>query len=226
MKQEKPISVLLPSRNRFEMLQECISNLIQTSADTNNFEILIRFDSDDVGSLSKIGDLPYDEVDISVIVGNRFEGYADLHIYVNELCSIARGTFLFLYNDDSTIKTQGWDALIKQERKVVALNPRALIDGKYKYNLFPIVHRKIYDTLGYFSLSPHNDSWMFEITKTMGIEKKFPMMIIDHFRSDLQDETTKERVESLQVSVKRHRKAIEDECLMAAVQKSLRSLRC
>jgi len=210
----KQISILLPSRKRMDTLKKCINNLIDKADDPRSLEILIRLDNDDIETIQRLGELPYDKIDIFIIIGNRFGGYADLHLYVNELCAISRGTFLFLYNDDATICTKGWDSIVKKH-KIVALNPIADVDGKKKYDLFPIVHRKIYETLGFFSRSPHNDSWMFELTKTAKLEKKLPELKIYHYRNKMKDETHRERTSQLPISGKKHQCALGEEMTKA-----------
>jgi hypothetical protein len=204
----KEISVLLPSRGRFDALKNCINDLIDKSCDSSNFEVLIRIDNDDTETMQRIDELPYDKVDISVITGDRLGGYADLHVYVNELCAISRGRFLFLYNDDSKITTQNWDMVISKENNIVCLDPIIDIDGKNKHGLFPIMHRKIYEVLGFFSTSPHNDSWVMDFAEEAGIRKELPELQICHFRTQMKDKTQEERTLSLPVSQKKHVEAI------------------
>lgn len=208
MKTTKQISVLIPSRKRIDSLIRCVNNLVSTADDPNNFEVLIRLDHDDKDSIKRIEELPYDKVDIYIIIGNRFGGYADLHLYVNELCAISNGRFLFLYNDDATILTKKWDLIIVGESQVVGLNPLSNTEKKQKYDIFPIIHRKIYETLGFFSLSPHNDSWMFELIKTVELEKKIPELKIRHYRIEARDVTYDEKVSQLKISQGKHRKEV------------------
>ncbi len=204
----KEISVLLPSRGRFTALKNCIDDLIDKSHSTDNFEILIRIDNDDTETIQRLHDLPYNKVSIFIIIGDRLGGYADLHVYINELCAISKGRFLFLYNDDSKISTQNWDTIISKEDEIVCLDPLIDIDGKNKYGLFPIMHRKIYETLGYFSPSPHNDSWVILFAKRANIIKEFPEIKICHFRNQMKDKTYEERTLSLKISQQRHFEAV------------------
>jgi hypothetical protein len=176
--------------------------------DPNNFEVLVRLDNDDMESINKLGQLPYDKMDISIVIGNRFEGYSDLHIYVNELCAISRGTFLFLYNDDASMCTKNWDSIIAKENDIVGLNPISDADGFKKYDIFPIIHRKIYDLLGFFSISPHNDSWIFELIKTVELERKLPNLKIRHYRSEARDKVYDEKVSQLSISGRKHIEAL------------------
>lgn len=164
----KLISVLIPSRGRLGLLIKAINSLTNKCLDLSRIEILVRLDNDDVKSISNLGKLPFDKVDITLIIGNRLGGYSDLHIYVNEMCAISKGEFLFLFNDDSTIKTKNWDAVVsKYSGKVVVLKPD---NGVTKGNTFPIVSREIFEFFGYFSLNAHNDTWVQHISRKANIE--------------------------------------------------------
>ena len=63
--------------------------------------------------------------------------------------------------------------------------------------MFPILPKKWYDELGHFSLNCHNDTWVEEIAKSLGIFKFIPMYV-NHIRRQIMDSTAQERVEDTQ----------------------------
>ena len=206
------VSVIIPSRNRFETLVESIVSVYETADDPSRVEVLVRFDADDENSVSRISELPFDKIDIRVIVGQRLRGYIDLNKYINECCSIGRGDFLFLFNDDSKIVTKGWDTELKKfSGQTVVLNPDTFDDAQI-YNTFPIISRNIYDLVGHFSLQAHNDTWVSEVGKMVGIEKHIAIEIFhdrpenDKFTGNeervLDDITWRERCETFPISRK------------------------
>jgi len=181
---KKLISVLLPSRKRFELLKKTIDSFIKNTSDLSKIEILVRLDYDDAETISKIPELQHDKVDIVVIVGERFGGYKGLHILVNELCAISRGEFNLLFNDDATLESQGWDKIVERySGKTVVLNPGTRDNADW-LNTFPIVSRKIFETLNHYALQTHNDTWIQEISRSIGIEVPANEIYIKHDRYD------------------------------------------
>ena len=186
----KLVSFLVPSRKRFSNLLNTCNSIIDTATDVSQVEIIIRFDSDDVDSISRITELPFDKVDIYIIIGERFRGYIDLNKYVNECCDISRGDMLFLFNDDTTMAQSGWDNILSEYRdNIVVLNPSTGNDDAKHINTFPIISRKIYETTGHFSLQAHNDTWVSEVGSRLGIEKVENRIVIFHDRPDNPDYT-------------------------------------
>jgi len=105
--------------------------------------------------------------DIKVTAGPRGNGYADLHLMYNRLCLDSQGSFLFLWNDDVTMMTVGWDDMLAQHddgRACYVTSKVADTRGRDSF-LFPIVHRSYYEALGHFSRSPHNDTYIYSVFK-------------------------------------------------------------
>ena len=178
----KLVSFLIPSRKRFGNLLKTCNSIVETATDVSRVEILVRFDIDDTESVSRIAELPFDKVDIYVIVGERFRGYIDLNKYINECCDISRGDMLFLFNDDTTMAVNGWDDVIHEYKDdIVVLNP-STADNSEENNTFPIISRKMYETTGHFSLQAHNDTWVSRVGSALGIEKVENRIKIFHDR--------------------------------------------
>ena len=167
------ISVVLPSRERPELLEQSIASL-----GGGDFEVVIRVDDDDPRR--------DDYADLGrVIVGPR-HGYGALQHYYNELGAHARGDWLFLWNDDSFMQTPDWIDIVRSyDGQMVVLNPNTNhANWEIDMNVFPIFPRKIFELLGHFSLNAHNDSWIEYVARDAGIMERVPIMIF-HDRADL-----------------------------------------
>ena len=187
--QGKVVSVMLPSRGRPDSLRAALRSLAETCSNPKQVEVLIRLDDDDTQTLAIQDSLVAEcaPIDLRIIVGPRGNGYKDLQVYFNELAAAARGDFLFLFNDDARIKTKGWDKQVAAHRgKLSILHPNAV---GADLNVFPVVHRKIVELLGYFSLEPFCDAPMFFIAHYCGIRVHLPSVVITHLHGETKDKT-------------------------------------
>lgn len=157
----KICSVLIPSRKRYEYLYASVEKLINTASNPENIEILIRIDNDDKDTISKIATFPKDW-NIMWVVGNRYDGYKDLHIMFDELCRLSTGEFYWLWNDDVIVKSDGWDDVLREfinKLCVIRTMHRTWTDG---YEV-PIVSKMIYNITGHFSLFTYNDDYIHHL---------------------------------------------------------------
>jgi Glycosyl transferase family 2 len=169
------ISVLVPSRQRPELLARSIESLGE-----GDLEALVRVDEDDP-SLERYLALE----DIEVVVGPH-HGYGSLQRYYNELAERATGEWLFLWNDDCVMQTPDWlDIVRPYDGKMVVLNPNTNHDNwEIDMNVFPIFPRRMIELMGHLSLSNHNDSWIEFVARDAGIMVRVPIMVL-HDRADL-----------------------------------------
>jgi len=170
----KLVSVLLPSRGRSQGLLHAVSSLIARCDNPACVEILIRLDDDDSGSQDTAGWLQGvfgETAAIKVIAGPRRSGYDSLHEFVEEMCAVARGDFLFLFNDDLTMDTEGWDTEIARFRDEFCVLSWKISPNPHAKNLFPVVHRKVHQVIGHFSKCCICDTWMENISRRAGIER-------------------------------------------------------
>jgi hypothetical protein len=178
----KLISFLIPTRERTELLISSMNLLIDNAVKPEELEFLIKFDTDDIKSIAEF--LSNDIckiIDYKVLITDRKGGYADLYIDINDLCRMATGEFLMLYNDDAFMTTPRWDDHVrKHSGKFCVLWPHS---GNRIHNCFPIVHRKYFEILGHFSLQTHNDTWVEEVSRKAGIEIDTPEIFIRHIKN-------------------------------------------
>jgi hypothetical protein len=180
------VSLLMPTRGRVDHLQKSLASLQQTVSDPSRIEVLIRIDSDDQDTLSFLHreNRPYRT---KALIGNRGNGYADLHLFYNQLCSIAMGRFLFLWNDDATMLSNGWDDEIARHDDGKLCYLRSAVSdsrGRDSY-LFPIVHRSYYEALGHYSRSAHNDTYVCSIFQALPGTFRDTNIVVGHSALEL-----------------------------------------
>lgn len=182
------ISFLLPTRKRIKMLITSINSILNNCVDTNCFEILLAFDEDDTDTLEeyreeyKNNNWNYKHV---IIVTERFY-YIGLHKYYNKLCEIAKGTHLWLWNDDAEILTKNWDIILEKNINILDKQyPYYFIDFPNNHSTFilPLITRNFYDIQGYYSNCPNNDSWLTHIMNQLNCGFKINIELY-HSRHD------------------------------------------
>lgn len=117
------ISLLVCSRisgNKNWSLPNLLESLKRMSANYENFEVLVKFDSDDkkVGKvLPKLAAYPFK---IKYIIEPRGRGYIDLHVFYNRLFSLTneRSTVIGAIGDDFEIVQEKWDEIILSKTNI------------------------------------------------------------------------------------------------------------
>ncbi len=111
------ISLLVCSRvsgNKNFGLFNLLDSLKKMSSNYNNFEVLIKFDSDDKMVKRVRSRLDAYEFQIKYIIEPRGRGYLDLHVFYNRLLPLIdqRSVVIGAMGDDFEIIQQNWDKLI------------------------------------------------------------------------------------------------------------------
>lgn len=154
------VSMLIPSRARPENLLKSINQLIVTAFEPENIEFCIRVDDDDDETIAILPQLREIHPNIKIKVGDRMDGYESLHHMYNELAEFSTGTFLYLWNDDSYMKTEGWDLILSDYTDKCSW---IMTGTHYDYSSFntsfPCLHRKLWEVMGRFAAHPHNDTY-------------------------------------------------------------------
>jgi hypothetical protein len=179
------ISVLLPTRNRPELLAHSIRSLLDNADAPDGIEILLAVDADAPAAP------PF-----QVKTWTAPERYGSLRMqeYYNHLAAVASGTWLMIWNDDTTMLTPHWDS-------VVRANPGMCLwldhcgTGPDHCNMFPIWPRAWTETLGHVADgSPRVDTWLQEVAELLGKQVKVPVQV-EHISPD--DQTWREGREYL-----------------------------
>jgi len=189
------LSVIIPSRQRFDALSETINSFTDLADSPEKVEFLVKLDSDDE-TISKIGQLPGKT---KTLVYDRMKGYKDLHHFVNDLCLLAKGDWLLLMNDDAKMVTKGWDTVLenvdpyqynpnfKGTDKICLLHPGAPENDITI--VFPMIRKESFKALGHFSLHAHNDAWIHYVFEPTGAIVFFPDFKIKHYNNEVKDAT-------------------------------------
>jgi hypothetical protein len=159
-----------------------VKSLYDKATDPSRIELLLKIDDDDEESLARVGEIEKITPNYRVICSPQKEGYASLHEFVNELCSIAKGKFMLLWNDDAIMFNRHWDDAVElYEGKTCVIQ----MDNNHYPFIFPIISRDVYEILGHFSLNCHNDTWIHEVAEAAGIEINESEIYARHERPDV-----------------------------------------
>jgi hypothetical protein len=205
------ISILIPTRKRFEMFTKSISSLYNTCNNINNFEVLVATDFDDEETTNQIKNFFQGKPNIKYFTYER-QYYYGFHHYINDLSSKSDGEFLFLWGDDAVMESKDWDLeILKYSGKFCMLSPKVSNMETYWRDqgvLFPIIPKKWFDITGVFSLSPSCDSWADVLSKKLGIFTNIESVALCHERHDLvgtnDDENFRESRDAIQSSYYQH----------------------
>lgn len=193
-------SIILPTRGRVKWFRECVDSLHSLAKNQRHLEYVVKVDSDDAPSieaamaLSKI-------VPVRLMITPRGKGYMELHQMVNELSALARGDWLFIWNDDARMLTQDWDDILlhadpskvpgwKGSPDVCLLAP-TVVEREASWE-FPILRRKVFQILGRFSMTYSNDSWIYWVMNGIGAGCILNDMRVTHFQNEIEDQTKTE----------------------------------
>lgn len=202
------LTILLPSRNRFDLCKNTIDSFVDTCSQKSNLEIIVKFDIDDHSSLSRIHELRKD-VNIKVLVSDRLRGYFSLHEFCNQMLKQSTGDWILLVNDDSLMTTDGWDKLLEQvspatHRSIlnntfegtsdVALLNLNLMDAPTR--TFPVVRRSVCQKLGYFTLHPITDEFLNRVYHGLNATLNVPEIQMRHLNNEVWDETRRETADA------------------------------
>ena len=181
------ISILLPTRGRSDLLMNSLNSLYDSATNFDSIEIIFGLDNDDVlgleNFLHKV--IPWIEERKGNHKIQMFKpmGYHNLHQYVNKLAEISTGNWLFFWNDDAVMKTQGWDDQIRArvgEFKLLSV----ITHNEHPYSIFPIIPRDWYTVLGHLSQHSLVDSYTSTIAYSLDIFERIPIYC-SHERADL-----------------------------------------
>lgn len=190
-------SVIMPTRDRLEMAVKSIESLGE-----GDYEVLLYVDNDDpqLEGYKRLGQ----RKNVRVFVQPRLT-YYKFQEMVNFLSKKAKGDWLLLWNDDAYMKSSGWD------KKLATYDHNKIYVARWwkfpqKLNLFPAITRKMYKVQGFYSLSPHCDSWVQDISTQLGCEVWFDDIEVEHIRDEnsLSDDTKKHSSNAYAVTSPEH----------------------
>ena len=161
------ISILLPTRERTQLVEKSIKSLLDLATDPSDIEILIAYDEDDQLSQEYFNSSNWASfIDSYKSQSKCFStpkwGYGHLEKYYNFLGENATGKWLMLWNDDALMSSEGWDTRIQEVKDFVGLLHMTTDNFKKSLTLFPLVPDTWLDLFGSFGHTP-TDSWIQDV---------------------------------------------------------------
>ena len=186
----KKIAILTPTRSRPGKLDTFIQSVYSTATHPERIFTYNYIDADDPrikayeeytsrqhnNSTNLIGEPQSVSISWNVLA----------NLAVNE--SEQPADILIMGNDDLIYRTPGWDDIIEEESlkfpdDIYCMWMEDLINGE-KHCAFPIVSKKWYTTLGYFTPGVfnfgYNDTWVFDVAKRIGRTHFIPNAVNEH----------------------------------------------
>lgn len=193
-------AVLLPTRGRTTALTDSVTSIVNLADSVSSFQLLLGFDNDDTVGLDHFTNelqpwLDDHNVAYTAMTFDR-QGYVGLNRYYNTLASHAESQWLFLWNDDAIMNTQGWDSVISKYNGQFKLL-KVHTHNEHPYSIFPIWPKEWYDLFGLASRHQMIDAELSQNAYMLDL-----MQIVDidvtHDRHDLtgnnQDNTARAKL--------------------------------
>lgn len=196
------VSILLPTRGKPDHLLSAVRSLWDLAYDKSNLEFIFKVDYDDVPTIDAIN-LMVRDIHPKVIMSPRGNGYPDMHIWVNQMCELAEGDWLFLMNDDARMGSSNWDAFIDAMvigdgkwpgARELCLLVFSDVNNPYARE-FVALRREVYKLLGHFSLAAYCDDWIWQVMNFCGCALRVPIYV-KHYRSCTRNNVEEENLDS------------------------------
>lgn len=179
------ISFSMPVRKHYDMTVKSIKTLVDNVDDISRIEVILRLDNDDELMLSKYTDLCklYPKLIIKKVVGDKYNGWADNHLFHAEACAVSEGEFIQLWSDDALMMTKGFDTIIKEKYsgKICVCSWK----DTGNWTCFPMIHSQIYKITGAFGKSTFCDCYLVDIGTNCNIYFYDESIYTMHDRFDL-----------------------------------------
>lgn len=195
MKHEFDIAILLPTRSRTDALTSSVTSIIDLAHNVSRIQLIFGFDNDDATGLNHFTTViqPLLEQRSVAYIAQSFNsmGYAGLNHYYNHLAKSTSADWLFVWNDDAVMETQGWDSVIEQytgQFKLLKVHTH----NEHPYSIFPIVPRAWYDIMNHLSRHQMIDAELSQLAFMLDI-----MQVIEVDVTHNQVELTKDATDPL-----------------------------
>jgi len=184
MQSVKPlITFLIPTRKRLGMLKASIESLESTCSKFNSFEVIAIFDEDDIDTIEGMKALKF-QCTVKIVISKR-HGYYGLHQYINNAYEHGSGSWFWLWNDDLTMVSTGWDDVVRGYKdRFVILNSSNINPDWSDYckdaTISPLVPRRWFELLKRFSAYSQYDTYVNSIAYRLNIVINEPRLINNH----------------------------------------------
>ena len=200
MANEYAVAVLLPTRSRTTALTTSVSSIVNLANDISRVQIIFGFDNDDQVGLDHFEKViqPFlDEHNVAYeAIGFESMGYAGLNRYYNHLSQLTSADWLFVWNDDAVMETQGWDKVIESYTGQFQLL-KVHTHNEHPYSIFPIVPCDWYKLFGHLSRHQMIDAELSQMAFVLDL-----MQVIDITVTHNQVELTKDSTDPLKPKIR------------------------
>lgn len=173
------ISVLCPTRGRWEKLVVSMTSLLDKADTPGQVEILLAVDPDEATEARRayLESLPF----VRLWVTPERYGYQHLEKYYNGLAERAQGDWLMLWNDDAIMQTRGWDIVVVRHEPALLFPGH---NGPMHCNAFPVWPAEWTRWLGHVSLGAYVDTWMQGVAEMAGVQQRVPVELFHETPND------------------------------------------
>lgn len=200
MTNEYSIAVLLPTRSRTDALTSSVTSIVDLASNISRIQLIFGFDDDDQVGLDHFKKVIQPLLDKRGVVyeAQAFKsmGYAGLNRYYNHLAKSTSADWLFVWNDDAVMETQGWDSVIEQytgQFKLLKVHTH----NDHPYSIFPIMPKAWYDLMNHLSRHQMIDAELSQLAFLLDI-----MQVIDVNVTHNQVELTKDATDPLKPKIR------------------------
>jgi hypothetical protein len=173
------ISIFITSRvkdNINSNIEKLVNSLIKYSTSIDNFELLIKYDSDDDKAHKKIDFLKSIKINFKYIFGEKNRGYIDIHKGYNSLIPLASNNSLLFtcFADDFEICLNNWDSklidLVKKINSEYFIIHQRPHPPTSRLSFFKIKYYPFYDINNFSDLYIIDEApmWSPKLIKTIG----------------------------------------------------------
>ena len=186
----KNIAILTPTRARPGRLDTFIQSVYDTATNPERVFCYNYIDSDDPRQKAYEDYTKRQHNNSTNILGEPQSVSISWNVLAE--CAVdnddAEETILIMGNDDLIYRTHGWDTIVEEESNkfpddIYCMWMEDLINGE-KHCAFPIISKKWYTTLGYFTPGVfnfgYNDTWVFDVAKKVGRTHFIPKAVNEH----------------------------------------------
>lgn len=182
------VSVLLPTRQRPQLVERSVLSLLTTAANSKQVEIIVAYDDDDSASRDFLNSAQWSQISQQFVCKTQTIccpkwGYAGLHNYFTAMAQQARGSWFMIWNDDAVMETAGWDQEILKNKNYTGMLHMNTRNFPASLCLFPLIPRVWLDLFGEISLHQLNDSWVQDICREADAVRMIPVTVF-HDRYD------------------------------------------
>jgi hypothetical protein len=200
MKNEYSIAVLLPTRSRTDALTASVTSIVDLADNISRIQLIFGFDDDDrigLDHFTKVIQPMLDKHGVSYEAQSfKSMGYAGLNRYYNHLAKSTSADWLFVWNDDAVMETQGWDSVIEQYTGKFKLL-KVHTHNDHPYSIFPIMPRVWYDLMHHLSRHQMIDAELSQMAFLLDIMQVIEVDVVHN-----QVELTKDATDPLKPKVR------------------------